>query len=395
MRLRLFLLLFLLLSGCGQFDQIKNLMSAAQGLLGGTDNSEPPQELSEDFEPTLKMTVLWKTSVGKGYNGKVVNLIPGVTENVVYAAAQEGAVEAYNRQNGDLIWSVDTETGLSSGPIPIGDKLLIGTNNAELIALSSLDGSIQWKTILSSEVLALPRVKRNMVVARTTDGRRFGVDLNTGSIRWSHERIIPALSVRSLGSPTIADDVVLDGFGGGKLIALGLNDGKPAWESTTAVPRGRSEVERLVELNADPLIKGDLAFVTGFQAGVSAVALNDGDVQWRQSKLYSSHALIAGKRSLFLSDANSDIWELDIKNGADMWKQADLHQRRLTVPALVKNHLVVGDFEGYLHAVSADDGRLIGRLEIDDTPIQATPVVFNGTIYAYTSGGVLAAIEID
>ena len=318
MRLRLFLLLFLLLSGCGQFDQIKNLMSAAQGLLGGTDNSEPPQELSEDFEPTLKMTVLWKTSVGKGYNGKVVNLIPGVTENVVYAAAQEGAVEAYNRQNGDLIWSVDTETGLSSGPIPIGDKLLIGTNNAELIALSSLDGSIQWKTILSSEVLALPRVKRNMVVARTTDGRLFGVDLNTGSIRWSHERIIPALSVRSLGSPTIADDVVLDGFGGGKLIALGLNDGKPAWESTTAVPRGRSEVERLVELNADPLIKGDLAFVTGFQAGVSAVALNDGDVQWRQSKLYSSHALIAGKRSLFLSDANSDIWELDIKNGADM-----------------------------------------------------------------------------
>ena len=394
MRFLVLLCISVVLAGCGQLDQLKNLYTSVQGLLTGTDNAEPPQELSEDFVPSVEMTVLWKTSVGKGYNEKVVNLVPSVNEATVYVAAQSGEVEAYNRITGDLEWSVDLGHRISSGPVQAADKLLVGTSNAEVIALSLRDASVQWKTILSSEVLALPRARKNIVAIRTTDGRLFGLDLNTGHIKWSHERTMPALSVRSLGSPSIVEDLVIDGFGGGKLLAVGLQDGKSAWESTTAVPRGRSEVERLVELNAEPLAIGDLLYVTGFQAGVSCVSLNDGDVQWRQPKLFSSHGLVAGRKSLFLSDANSDVWELDLRNGADMWKQAELHQRRLTMPALLGNYLIVGDFEGYLHALSADDGRLLGRFEMDDTPIQAKPVVYSGIIYAYSAGGVLAAIEI-
>jgi outer membrane protein assembly factor BamB len=105
--------------------------------------------------------------------------------------------------------------------------------------------------------------------------------------------------------------------------------------------------------------------------------------------------LTAGRRSLFISDAGSDVWQLDLRNGGDQWKQDALHQRRLTVPALIRNRLVIGDFEGYLHALSADDGSLVGRLQIDDEPVRATPVVYDETLYVYTSGGVLAAIGID
>lgn len=394
MRLALTLLASLWLAGCSQLGAFEDLGNSIQGLISGNDNAEPPREL-EPLEPSVNMTVLWKASVGKGYDDQVVNLVPAVTASTVYVADRRGLVQAHNRQDGERLWAAETRLELSAGPVVAGDKLLLGTSNAELIAISLVDGTLVWKSTLSSEILALPRVAHQRVVIRTSDGRLAGVDLNNGAIRWTHDRSIPPLSVRSLGSPTIAGDLVLDGFGGGKLIALNVADGKLVWETTAAIPHGRSEVERLVELDADPLVKDDTVYITGFQGGVTAVNLNDGDILWRQTTVSSSHGLAAGRRSLYISDASSDVWQLDLRNGADLWKQDALHQRRLTVPALIRNRLVVGDFEGYLHALSADDGSLVGRLQVDDTPVRAAPVVDSETLFVYTAGGVLAAIGID
>lgn len=395
MRFILLLLGAALLAGCAEFDAVKDLASSVQGLISGTDNAEPPNELKPLENPSVKLTVLWDASIGKGYDGQVVNLVPAVTEDAVYAADRKGEVQARSRLKGDSLWSVDTELALSAGPVAADDKILLGTSNAELVALNVSDGALAWKTVLSSEILALPRVKDGTVIVRTSDGRITALDARTGGTRWSYERTIPPLSVRSLGSPAVAGDLVLDGFGGGKLIALGLSDGKPAWEATAAIPHGRSEIERLVEMNADPLVKGDTAYVSGYQAGVAAVGLRDGEVMWRQEHVSTSHGLAADRRSLFVSDSGSDVWQLDMRTGADLWKQAELHQRRLTVPALVKDKLVVGDLEGYLHALSAEDGSLAGRVQVDDEAIFATPVVYDDVVYVYTGGGTLAAVAME
>lgn len=395
MRFILLLLGVVLLAGCAEFDAVKDLASSVQGLISGTDNAEPPNELKPLESPAVKLTVLWDASIGDGYDGQVVNLVPAVTEDAVYAADRKGEVQARNRLKGDKLWSVDTELALSAGPVAVDDKILLGTSNAELVALNAADGALAWKTVLSSEILALPKVKDGMVIVRTSDGRITALDAKTGGTRWSYERTIPPLSVRSLGSPAIAGDLVLDGFGGGKLIALGLSDGKPAWEATAAIPHGRSEIERLVEMDADPLVKGDTAYVSGYQAGVAAVGLRDGEVMWRQEHVSTSHGLAADRRSLFVSDSSSDVWQLDLRTGADLWKQAELHQRRLTVPALVRDKLVVGDLEGYLHALSAEDGSLAGRVQVDDEAIFATPVVYDDVVYVYTGGGTLAAIAME
>jgi outer membrane protein assembly factor BamB len=395
MRLILLLLGVAFLAGCAEFDAVKDLASSVQGLISGADNAEPPNELKPLESPSVKLTVLWDASIGDGYDGQVVNLVPAVTEDTVYAADRKGEVQARNRLKGDQLWSVDTELALSAGPVAVDDKILLGTSNAELVALNASDGALAWKTVLSSEILALPKVKDGMVIVRTSDGRITALDAKTGGTRWSYERTIPPLSVRSLGSPAIAGDLVLDGFGGGKLIALGLSDGKPAWEATAAIPHGRSEIERLVEMDADPLVKGDTAYVSGYQAGVAAVGLRDGEVMWRQEHVSTSHGLAADRRSLFVSDSGSDVWQLDLRTGADLWKQSELHQRRLTVPALVRDKLVVGDLEGYLHALSAEDGSLAGRVQVDDEPIWATPVVYDDVVYVYTGGGTLAAVAME
>jgi len=384
----------LLLTGCSGLGALKDAASGISEYFGGADNSDPPAEL-KDFEPTVKMAVLWDADIGKGYAEQYVNLVPAVTEDRIFAADRKGEVQARSRLKGDKLWSVDTDLAVSAGPVAGEDKLILGTSNAEVVALNAADGSVLWKTGVSSEILALPRVEGDTVVVRSSDGRITALDEKTGATRWYHDRTIPALSIRSRGSPTIAGDLVLDGYGSGKLIALDLADGKPEWEATVALPHGRSEIERLVDMDSDPIVKGDTIYVTGYQGGVAAVSLKDGEVLWRQAELSSYAGMAAARRSLLVTDAGSDVWQLDMRNGADLWKQDELHLRRLTAPALVKDYVAVGDFEGYLHLLSQEDGSLVGRIRVDKNPIEAAPVVFDDIVYVFTSGGTLAAIMVE
>ncbi len=389
------LLALSLLGGCAQINAFKDLAGAITDTIRGSDNAEPPKEL-QPLEPTVNMTVLWSNQIGKGSLGRILNLMPAVTATTVYAADHKGVIVAVDRANGDTQWSKETGLEVSSGPVVAGDKLLLGTSNAELVAISLADGALLWKTALTSEMMSLPRVSHNIVVARTSDGRIAGFDLGHGGIKWSHERTLPPLSIRSQGSPTIHGDLVLDGFGAGKLTALNVQDGHLVWEVTAVVPRGRSEVERMVELDAEPMVQGDVAYATGFQGGLTAVDITNGSILWHQKTAYSSHATALSRKSLFITDTSSDIWSMDITNGADQWKQDILHQRRLTVPARVKDYLVVGDFEGYLHLLRADNGSLVGRLDLSsDDPIVATPLVYDDVLYVLTSEGHLAAIRVD
>ena len=384
-----------LLPGCAGLDTAKDAWSSLTETVFGKDNAEPPRELAEDFVAKIKLGVQWKAEVGDGYGGQNINLVPAVTEDSVFAADYEGVIQARNRLTGDKRWQVEAELPFSAGPALSKDKLIFGTRDAEIAAFAVADGALLWKTSVSSSVLALPAVGGGVVVVRGSDGRLTGIDEKSGATLWSHERAAPALAVRSKGGPAIADELVLDGFGGGKLTALRLKNGQPEWETLVALAHGRSEIDRLFDINASPVIKSDTLYVAGYQGGVAAVSLKDGEVQWRQEK-YSSHTGLTGnRRSLFMSDTASDVWRLEMRDGGDLWKQNELHQRRLTAPALVKDKLVVGDFEGYVHVLSQDDGSLLAREQIGDEPIEAAPVVFDDVVYVYTSGGKLAALTVE
>lgn len=384
-----------LLNGCAGLEAAKDAWSSLNESVFGKDNAEPPRELSEDFAAKIKLAVQWKEGVGDGYGEQNINLVPAVAEDSVFAADDEGLLQSRNRLNGEKRWEVESELPFSSGPVLSKDKLILGTRDAEIAAFSVADGSLLWKSAVSSAVLALPSVGSGVVVVRGSDGRITGLDEKTGTILWSHERVAPTLAVRSKGGPAIIDDLVIDGFGGGKLTALRLKNGQQEWEALVALAHGRSEVDRLLDINATPVIKGDTLYVSGYQGGVAAVSLKDGEVQWRQEKLYTHTGLTGNRRSLFMSDATSDVWRLDMRGGGDLWKQDELHQRRLTAPVPVKDKLVVGDFEGYVHVLSQDDGSLLAREQVDDTPIEAAPVIYDDVVYVYTSGGKLAALTVE
>ena len=392
---RLFLLFIALsLSACSTLDTVKESMSGITDYFsGGEDNADPPAQLTE-FNPEVQIDVVWKSSTGVGENEQTVKLVPAIHSQKIITADREGLVQARHLGTGDKIW--ENETGLHlSGGVGLGvESAILGSSNADVIALNSDTGEKLWSVKVSSEILAVPTVSKHIVIVRTTDGTVTALNEQTGAKLWSYEHNVPALSIRGTGTPVIVDNKVIAGYDNGKLIALDLNNGKYAWETSIAIPKGRSEVERLVDLDVDPLEINDVIYIASYRGGVAAISASDGDVMWRNENISSHSGLSNDFRYLYLSDSHSHVWQIDQRSGGSFWQQKDLHHRRLTAPATYQNYVVVGDFEGYVHWLSSTDGRLLGRVQVSDSPIEAKPVVVDDMIYIYAKDGTIAALKI-
>lgn len=393
MRLLLIVFISIVLTGCAGIKPVNDLAQKVSSyFLGGVDNTEPPKKLTE-YEAELEIEVLWKESVGVGADEHSLKLVPAISYGKILAADREGLLQARDINTGELSWEVETQFNFSGGP-GLGDNtVILGTSNAEVLAFNLDNGEQLWKATVSSEVLSIPVVAEGIVVIRTIDGRVIALNEENGEALWSYELNVPALSIRGTGSAIIVEDNVISGFANGKMVALRLTDGKHAWESTVTIPTGTSEVERMVDLDVDPVETDGVIYVASYQGGVSAIVEIDGDVIWRNKDISSYSGLSYDWGYLYLSDAESDIWKLDQRNGRSLWKQDELHQRRLNAPLSFGEYVVVGDFEGYLHWLSASDGHLMARERITRSAINAQAIAINDIVYVYAQDGTLAALK--
>jgi len=383
----------LVLPGCAGLDVVKEAYSGVSNYFnGGEDNSDPPAALVE-YTPEIEIDVLWKESVGVGADEQSLKLVPAIGSGKILAADKEGLVQARDLKTGNLLWEADTEVSFSGGPALGAGTVILGSSDAEVVALNSENGALLWKSSVSSEVLSVPVVGSGIVVVRTNDGGVIALNEKTGAKLWSYEVTLPTLSIRGTGAPIIVEDNVIDGYDNGKLMALRLTDGKYSWETSIAIPQGRSEVERLVDLDVDPIETGGVIYVASYHGGVCAVSELDGEVLWRNETISSHSGLSHDFRYLYLSDSESHVWQLDQRSGASLWKQKDLHQRRLTAPAAYENYIVAGDFEGYVHWLGNSDGRQLARIQVADSAIDAKPVVMDNIVYIYAKDGTLAALQ--
>lgn len=354
-------------------------------------NPNPPAPLPAQ-ESELGVRTLWSTQEGVGADKQQVDLEPAFADGVLYVADRRGRVAAVAAATGKELWSRDTGLPIS-GAVGIGDGLvLLGTTRAEVVALNAKNGSERWRGQVSSEVLSPPQAGGGMVVAQTVDGKVFAFDATDGKQKWFYQQRVPVLSLRGTAVPVIDGDRVYAGFADGKLAALALADGRSVWEATIAAPRGSSEIERMVDVDARPRLVGDMLFVTSYQGRLTAIARDSGVLIWaRDFSSYRPPAFADGR--LYVTDEHSHVWALNADNGATLWKQTKLENRDLTAPVVDGDYVVVGDYQGYLHFLARADGRLLGRVKIDPDGSLRAPLVVNGVLYDYGRGGVLAAVE--
>ena len=318
MRLAAIMLLAISTGGCGTVNDY----------LRGKDNSEPPAALT-NFPASVTVQTAWSTRVGSGSDSEYFKLSPSVANGKVFAADRRGRVSAYDAVSGRALWSVETKAPISGGPGSGEGLVLVGSSDGEVLALAEGNGAVLWRVRVSSEVLSAPRAAQGIVVVRTVDGKLFGLNVQDGKRQWAHDSSVPALTLRSTGAPVIAGDKVLGGFASGRLVALSISDGKVLWETAIAEPRGRSELERLVDISAEPQVADRMVYVTSYQGRVAALDLESGRLVWTRDM--SSYAgLTVDDRAVYVTDAKGQVFSLDRRDGRALWKQDKLRARAVT-----------------------------------------------------------------
>lgn len=331
------------------------------GCSSAIDPIEPPQPLSV-ITPELKAEHRWVRQLGKGSDLQYLQLTPLVDGERVFHADNRGSVMAYQASTGRRLWRFELNAPINAGPGGSGELLLFG-GDAEVIALNKQDGRLLWRVPVSSEVLSLPVQQGNTVVVHTVDGNIIALDAASGRQRWRHSETVPTLSLRGSGNPVITENLVLCGTANGKVVALGLADGQLRWQTTVAVPHGRSELERMVDVDADLAVADGIVYAVSYQGNLVAMTLAAGQLLWTR-EVASASGISVDVDMLYVSDTAGDVWALSRRGGGTMWKQSALHRRALTAPVQQGNYLIVGDYEGYLHWLSKEDGRLAARARI-------------------------------
>jgi len=390
----LFLLVLALPAGCSTWDRVVDLMSS------GEETSDPPAPLTE-FSQRLKVIELWSRGTGGGTEEQYLKLAPIVANQHLYIADFDGDLLALDATNGTKLWSKNVaekkgfwsrETGsrITGGP-GYGEKtILLGTNKGNVLALSAQTGKELWNATVTSEVLSAPHRAAGTVVVRTIDGKLFALDGDNGRRLWIYERSVPTLTLRGTSSPVISDNVVICGFDEGRLIAVELRTGKLIWEVRITTARGSSELDRMVDIDSEPVVVNGVIYVATYQGHMAAVQLESGRIIWTRD-LSSYAGFSVDNDNVYVTDDNSHILAFDRYSGTPLWEQKKLHARKVTAPAVIGNYLVVGDYEGYLHWMSKDSGNFVARNRVSSDPIIAPPIVVGKFLYAFSSDGELAA----
>jgi len=376
------LFLTLLLPGC----------SWVSGFLGGEDNSEPPVPLT-DLKDPLQLKELWRKGVGVGYDKYFINLLPASDDGRIFVADHKGRVLALDALTGTEIWEQKTAVPVSAGPGAGGGLVVLGTSDGEVLELDAGDGTLLWKTMVSSEVLSVPRIDLGRVIVQTVDGNITALDAKDGRQLWVYDRSVPVLTLRGTSTPAVEHGVIVAGFENGKLVALSVEKGFVGWESNIAIPQGRTELERIVDIDGDPLIMGSAVYVSTYQGHVAVVDLQNGNIGW-QRDMSSYVGLGVDFSQVYVTDAQSNVWALSRSTGSTVWHSKDLASRRLTAPQPFGDYVAVGDYEGYIHLLSRFDGHIAARVRVDSDGIHARPLVVGDVLYVYGNGGKLAAYTL-
>ena len=364
-------------------------LAACSGTKKKPDLDTPTKLVS--FSSSLRVDKVWTAKVDDK-KGAALRLGLGlaVDGERVYAAGHKGDVVALDLKNGHQIWRARTKLALAGGAGVNGPLLAIGTSRGEVLALNTANGANLWKVRLNGEVLAAPAVSDRMVVVRTVDGKLHALSPKDGHELWNQDQQVPRLSLRGTARPILSGDLVLCGFDNGKVIAVNAGDGSLLWEQTVSPPHGRTELERLVDIDSVVGVNGQDVYAVSFQGRVAMLALDTGQVWWSH-EASSYQGLSMDDDELYMSSADGEITAMRRRTGAELWKQNALLNRRLSAVTPGDNFIVAADYQGYVHWLDKSSGALAARVRSGRVRVSNAPVVVgNMTLVINDAGGITA-----
>ncbi len=353
---------------------------------------EPPATLV-NFPETLPVKRLWDDGVGGGKKQTKLRLGlgPAIDNGVVFAANHKGEMLAVSLETGRDIWVKKLKVPISAGPAAGFGIVVAGTSKGAVIALDGATGRQLWRAQINSELLSSPAISANVIVMRSVDGRLNGFDTHTGKVLWGVEQQVPRLSLRGTATPIVAKEIAISGFDNGKVMAVSLMTGDTIWDTALASPHGRTELDRLVDIDSAVRVVGDNVFAAGFQGRTAMLALDSGQLWWSHD-MSSYRGLSVDEDNLYVTESDGTVVAMRQRDGAEVWRNEKLKRRGLSTPVVTSTAIAVADYQGYLHWLDKNTGELVARERIAKKQRVSNPPVGAGdTVVVLTDAGTLAA----
>ena len=375
-------LLLVSVSGC----------STVKGWFSDDEDATKPVELT-DIEESVRIKKLWSVGVGDGQGDGLYKIQPVIGGDLIYAASSDGELRAVNRESGKVVMDAELDVALSGGVGLSGDALLLGSSDGAVLKVDRNSGEVLWSTKVSGEVLAAPQGNGDVVVAQTYDGKLIGMDFQTGEKRWTYDSNVPVLTIRGTSTPILQDDIVFAGFANGRVLAVDAETGAVGWEVRVAISQGRSEIERIVDVDGTMELSGGELYAASYQGRIVGIDASSGRGLWQQD-VSSVSGVSQGFGNVYVADEDGTLYAF-LRNGQGLrWQQGALGYRKLSRPVPVSSYVAVADFEGIVHLVSQVDGEFAGRVKADGDGVRADMLSDGNVLYVYGNSGKLIAYEI-
>ncbi|MBY4678884.1 outer membrane protein assembly factor BamB [Marinobacterium arenosum] len=346
-----------------------------------------------DFEAEKQVEVLWSASVGDGPGEKYHQIVPAVVGEQLFAVDHDGLVAAFNRLDGERLWQQELDVRVIGGLAAGYGRLALTTEDGRVMVLDADSGELRWQAKLSSEVVAVPQFNRELLVVQMINGKVVALDIEDGSHRWTYDAQIPNLTLRGTSAPIVAANITFAGFANGKLAAIDNASGGEVWARRVALAHGRTELERVIDLDGRPVLVDNLLYVPSYQGRLVAINPFNSQIVWAQD-VSSYRDLAEGFGNIYVAEQDDALQAFDRRTSASVWRQPALARRMISAPATVGNELLVGDSLGYLHVLSQVDGRFVARHKVDGSGLSAPPLVVDDIIYLLSDGGRLQALTL-
>jgi outer membrane protein assembly factor BamB len=353
---------------------------------------DQPAELTDIKSPTVRIQKVWGSSVGGG--GKKLRLGLGLAalDNRLFAAGRDGDVAAFDLKTGKQVWRVDTKLPLTGGTGAGAGAIAVGSADGQVLLLSADTGAVRWRADVNGEVLSAPAISGEQVIVRTVDGKLRALGLADGQEVWSTEQNIPRLTLRGTAAPVVARDMALSGFDNGRVMAVSLADGATVWDSPVSPSKGRTELERLNDIDAAVKVAGDDVFVAGYQGRAAMLSLESGQIWWTRD-VSSYRAVDVDDTQMYVSTSQGDLVALNRRTGTEVWRNDTLKFRGLSAPAVAGDYVVVADLEGYVHWFDRATGTIAARAKTSGDRVTNPPLSVNGIVYVISDKGDIAALH--
>lgn len=372
-----------------------------------------PMELV-DFEETIDLDRVWKRGVGDGQNKGFSSLTPALDGDLIYAVDFEGLVVAVNAASGKKLWSrkinkadqglwawlkgffvaTDPNRQIIGGIAAENGLLLVATYAGEVMALSKENGDELWRKQLPGEIVSAPRTNGNIVAAQSVNGKLYALDAKTGEQLWFYDNQPPVLTLRGTPSPIVTDTAIYTGFSNGRMMAFNPSNGLILWEQRIASPKGRSELERMVDIHASPILRDGVLYVGTYQGRVSAIARGTGSPLWGIDGSTSENLAVSSDK-VFVAHSDGKVAAYSAATGEQLWVNEQMLRRNLNGPQVFGDYVAVVDFKGYMHVLNQSDGQFATRTRVDRKGARAPMQTDGETLYVFTNRGKLIAFRAE